>query len=425
MKLKYLLKKTINIRTSYLIAIVIAAILIIGGCFSYAVFTVRSESKGALNIVTGNLYPYLESADLDKEKKIIVNPNDSVIIAVKLMNVNGIEVKANMYYSATSKNVDVKYLSKADAAPQKTGVILGAHGSETDSQNIDIKITNNDSISPVTITFGSDVGLKQSDLTFPEDKNQILKFEGNPYIIRAYNYNDDVAADNYCLTGEETSCVISDCYNNKEVNSCVPGTIFKYKVADNIEKTFYVIEDKGTSITLQQRENTITNFAWYADADDNSHGPTTVLAQLKEETKNWDNVLDQTYTMGTTPFKDNSFTGCSSYDTCSTNAYTLTETNAKARMITAQEAKALSCTDSEKSCPKWMYNYLYASTNYDGTAEDNMPTNNRFNIGYWTMSAYTTIPGSAMHITNSGALTGANGLTTSLYGARAVIDIKK
>ena len=85
MNLKYLLKKTINIKTSYLIAIIVAVLLIMGGYFSYAVFTVSNESKGALNIVTGNLYSFIESVDLNKDKSITVEAGNSKIISFGLL----------------------------------------------------------------------------------------------------------------------------------------------------------------------------------------------------------------------------------------------------------------------------------------------------------------------------------------------------
>ncbi|MCI8346937.1 MAG: hypothetical protein HFJ12_03190 [Bacilli bacterium] len=425
MNFKYWLKKTVNIKTNYLIIIIVAAILIIGGCFSYAVFTVSSESKGALNIVTGNLYSHIESIDLDKDKSITVEPNDSVIITLKLLNVNGIEVKANMYYTASSSTVDVNYLDKMDAPPSRNGDILGTNGSNRDSKEMDIKITNHDASHPVTVTFGSNVGLKNSNLDFPVDKREIVKFNGNPYIMKAYNYNDDNTAGNYCLTGDEDTCEKTECYKDKSANACSFGTVIKYRVNDEEEKVFYVIEDHGDTITLQQRENTINNIEWYAEGNDNTKGPLTVLSKLEEETKKWDNVLDQVYTMGTTTFKDIAFTGCAAYNTCSSNAYTLEERTGKARMITAQEAAALNCTDIQNSCPKWMSNYLYLSTNHGGTVDDNTPINGKYNQNYWTMSSFTTIPGSAMNITNSGILTGANGLTTDVAGARAVIEISK
>ena len=55
---------------------------------------------------------------------------------------------------------------------------------------------------------------------------------------------------------------------------------------------------------------------------------------------------------------------------CSSNTYTMSSRTAKARMITMQEARNAGCSSDSMSCPKWMYNYLYNSTSYNGTKND-------------------------------------------------------
>ena len=60
MKLKYFLKEKLNLSNGYIVAIaVLILIVVIGG--SYALFTTSSESKGALNIVIGDLKTLMES----------------------------------------------------------------------------------------------------------------------------------------------------------------------------------------------------------------------------------------------------------------------------------------------------------------------------------------------------------------------------
>ena len=75
-------------------------------------------------------------------------------------------------------------------------------------------------------------------------------------------------------------------------------------------------------MTLQQRENTVYNTAWYSSSNDSSKGPTTILPALESATSGWTNINNQTYTMGTTTFKTNAYTGCTSSG-CTTNTYTL------------------------------------------------------------------------------------------------------
>ncbi len=437
MKLKYLLKKTINIKTSYMIIVMITLILIIGGCFSYAVFTTRSEAKGALNIVTGNLYSLIDSTDLDANKSVTLEPNETKIVTLTLTNANGIDSKVNLYYSSTSANIEIGYLSNGDAAPSTSGYVLGKNGSTTDKKKIYVKITNNDIVNS-TISFGSDVGLPTAALAFPSGKSALSLIEGtvsNSNILVAYTY-DDINDATKCITGEETTCQVTKCYENNTAESCQAGTIIKYAVNDTEDKIFYVLHDDGENMTLQQRENTISNVAWYTDSNDNTKGPLTILPLLEEATKEWINVEDQTYTMGTTNFNNtNTFTGCIYYDptgiSCTANKYIMESRTSKSRMITAQEATAMGCKSyklngsSNASCPKWMYNHLYETTNYEGTVNDNTTNDNGTNnYGYWTMTAYSDDSEEVWNIYRSGSMN-KNNTSDLRYGARAVIVVSK
>jgi len=243
----------------------------------------------------------------------------------------------------------------------------------------------------------------------------------NENIVAIYQY--DASS---CITGEEETCV--EIKRSPKVYSS--GTIVKYKVNDTEEKYFHVISDNGNTLTMQQRENTVNTTPWYdtgTTLGDNSKGPLTVLSALENATASWTNVNDQTYTMGSTTFKTNAFTGCA-YDvsgvTCSENKYTLPERTGKARMMTAQEAGELGCTSSNKSCPNWMNNYLNDSTINGGTVNQ---SGGRYgnNFGYWTMSATSSYGTSAMHVNFRGNVTGDNYVSHNYYGARAVVVIDK
>ena len=402
---------------------IIVLLLIVGGCFSYAIFTARSEAKGALNIVTGNLYSLIDSTDLDANKSVTIPAGANKQITLKLTNVNGIEAKANLYYSSTSSDIEIGYLSDADEAPTTSGVILGKNGSTTDYKKINIQIKNN-SVNDETITFGTNIGLSNSNLDFPSGKSVINRIN-NMYIDKAYVY-DESNASTLCITGEEQTCLTTDCYKNFDTVSCVPGTIIKYKINDTEEKYFNVLHDDGNLITLQQTQNTINFVPWNIESDDNTRGPITVLPQLEEATASWGNVSDQTYTMGTTAFASNSFTGCSYYNNCNLNTYTLGARTAKARMVTVHETTNLGCKNWSNSCPKWLYNNLHYSTTSSGMTNDNTQnTNNDYNSGYWTMSgsvppSYT----SAWYVRPDGYAYFIK-TTTANIGARAVIVISK
>ena len=134
MKLRYILKKSLNIKNGYAIIILSTMILIACGYFSYALFTTYSESKGALNIVTGNLYSMIESSDLNSNKSITIAPGDTKIVTLKLSNVNSISAKVNLYYTATSNNIEIGYLSSGDAAPTNTGYVLNSYNESGSSK---------------------------------------------------------------------------------------------------------------------------------------------------------------------------------------------------------------------------------------------------------------------------------------------------
>ena len=243
----------------------------------------------------------------------------------------------------------------------------------------------------------------------------------NTNILAAYTYKSSS-----CVTGEESACVQTSCYENQASGSCPAGTIIKYKVNDSTTKYFHVLHDDGETMTLQQRENTVYNTAWYSSDHYNSNGPTTILPVLESATNGWTNVNNQTYTMGTTNFNNtNAYTGCSSYFNCYTNTYTLGQRTAKARMITMQEAYALGCTESSQSCPNFMNNYLFNSTSNGGTVVDDTTANGAsHNYGYWTMSACTSNAYGAWLVYFSGNVYNHSSPSTS-NGARAVVVVSK
>ena len=242
----------------------------------------------------------------------------------------------------------------------------------------------------------------------------------NKNISNIWKYDETTNSSTFCVTGEEVTCKEIEAPETYE-----PGTIIKYKVNDTEEKYFHVMFDEGDTLTLQQRENIIDLQPWYANANDNTKGPVTILPLLENATSSWYNVLDQTYTLGSTVFKDNFYTGCSYNNTnklfsCTTNKYLLNERTAKARMISVQEASILGCTQDVKSCPVWMYNYLYYASNLGGTV-------NGSSYAYWTSSA------DASHFSYVWGVGGENAniqvnntMSSHIYcGARAVVKINK
>lgn len=469
MKLKYFLKEKLNLSNGYIIAIaVLILIVIIGG--SYALFTTSSESKGALNIVTGDLKTSMTSDQLDEDNDVVVEPNQVKTVIISLKNVNPVEAKYNLYYS-TSKanaNIEIGYLTTGDDAPTTLGYTIPKTGSSGDTKTIKVRILNNEKEN-ITVTFGSNVGLAKSNLDFPAGKQALTKIDSN--VIQAYNYQEDKTATNYCINGEEETCEKTTCLENSDANSCTQGTIVRYAVSDTENHYFYVLHDDGATLTLQQRENIVKNVQWISKEDyiaaggteeeygtnrHNTKGPITAITKLEEATKTWSNVNDMTYQMGTTNFNGtNAFTGCtySTTDykiTCNVNTYnsdeaalTFPKRTAKARMITAQEASSTSClcykdgskdstiignsinSRNDGSCPDFMHNYLYQSKTYGGSYEDNTVNENGVNNwDYWTMSSDSSYSPQVWNITRAGYI-GYNGISHIGAGLRAVIQIDK
>ncbi len=242
--------------------------------------------------------------------------------------------------------------------------------------------------------------------------------------VEAYTYNQTSGASNYCVTGKEETCQKTMCYKNKTENSCPVGTIIRYRVNDTDIVNFHVMRDNGSKITMQSQRNTINETSWISKEDyiaaggtnaeygtfgNNKKGPLTVLTSLENATSGWSNVNNQIYTLGTN-------TGCSAYNSCTKNTYTLGSRTAKARLITLQEAASFGCNNSSQSCPIWMYNYLNNSTNNGGTENDSSAS------VYWSSSAYSTYSNYAWYIM-VGRL--GNDFVYMENGARAVVEVTK
>ena len=462
MKLRYAVKRFFN-PSNKLSVLVLIAVFVAVFSVSYALFTTTLESRGSLNIVTGDLHSKIESTDLDNDNEIVVAPDETKLIDIKLKNINSVNAKYNLYYSTDKQNpnIVIGYLDSSEVTPVNTGFVVGANT----IKNVKILITNNDTEN-ITFTFGSDVGLENATLTFPNDKES-LTLTANTNIVKAYTYNEDSTAANYCINGEEATCAETDCIEDNEANSCSMGTIIEYKVNDTEQKYFYVLRDEGKNMVLQQRENTIRNIAWASQEDyvaaggtaeqygangKNDKGPITILNALEDATSTWNHVNMLEYVLGTTSLYQNAFTGCSysggnelsGYQPeCSTNTYTMTKRRARARMITVLEASSTGClvykdgshyTDimgnsidayNRGSCPDFMHNYLYNSTSYGGSYNDNTTNvSGIYDYGYLTLSARSVNSTDAWLVSHSGCL-GHSGTSGTDYGARAVVQVSK
>ena len=252
------------------------------------------------------------------------------------------------------------------------------------------------------------------ELNGKADIRKVLKF------VAAYTYS--TSSSNKCITGEELTCEKTTCYQQKTSGSCPAGTIVKYKVNDTTIMNFHVMFDNGSTMTMQSQRTIIYNVKWYEEGGNNTSGPINVLSALEDVTDGWSNVNNQTYTLGTTSFKTNAYTGCSTYNSCASNIYTLSARTGRARIISLQEAVALGCTSTSSSCPIWMYNYMSSSTSYSGTENDT--GNGTNNKAYWTLQARDG--GNLSAIWNIGTSGSVGSLSyANAVGARAVVVVSK
>ncbi len=240
----------------------------------------------------------------------------------------------------------------------------------------------------------------------------------NTNFVIGYSYNE--TEPNKCITGEEDTCVETECY---ESGKCKAGDIIDYKVNDNEIVRFHVMFDDCGTLTMQSQKNTVYNVAWNKGGG-NTLGPVTVLNDLNTATSTWNNLDDITYTAGTTTFKINKYTSCNSLLSCINNKYTLGTRVEKARIISFNEAVILGCNVSSKTCPIWMINYLQWSPSNGGTNADSTVINGAtYSWAYWTMSANSDSNGNAWDITYGNI--GLDVTQSINVGARAVVQVSK
>lgn len=406
----------------FLFLLVFGLVTIIGS--SYAVFTMLLTGNKGVSVMAGtfridfeetdtisllNTYPMSDEEGLRQAGYTFTITNTGTVEA--LYRVKMVDDGAN-----TLDRQMIRFAYQKNSSGMRTPVLLSSFGSVMET---------NQTLAPgESATYTLKMWLKEeagNEVQGTLFKSKIVveavqKFEGNSNIVAVYQYDA-----NSCLTGEEETCVelvdMSFLYE--------PGTIIKYRVNDTLEKYFHVISDDGSTITMQQRENTISAVKWYEERD-NSKGPLTALSLLENATANWTNVNDQTYTMGTTTFKDNAFTGCigdrtTNEITCAQNVYQLPVRIVKARMITTQEAIGFGCQFFVNgTCPNWMNNYLHDATSYGGTVVGT-------DYGYWTMSAsyLATNPTIAAMLVGYPGYVDNDETQYTYYGARAVVVIDK
>ncbi len=154
----------------YMIVMIIITLLILGGYFSYAMFTVSKEKGNAISIVTGNL-EYKLTVDEEETNKLTVESNSVKDFIVTLSNPNNIKARFNFYYiGSLPNNVTAGYITGdgVNIPPTEVGTNLEKINTTGSSNTYTIRVSNR-SDSSTTITLGVNVGLDYNDLSLPSN----------------------------------------------------------------------------------------------------------------------------------------------------------------------------------------------------------------------------------------------------------------
>ncbi len=160
----------------YMIVMILITLLILGGYFSYAMFTVTKEKSNAISIVTGNL-TYKLLVDGEKSNTLRVPANSSKEFVVTVSNPNNRIARFNFYYVGDLiAEIDTGYIESDgyNAAPSSIGVNLEKAGSAGSSNNYLIRV-NNITDKEIGIELGVSVGLDYNDLELPNNCHAFRK----------------------------------------------------------------------------------------------------------------------------------------------------------------------------------------------------------------------------------------------------------
>ena len=162
----------------YMIGMIIITLLVVGGYFSYAMFTVSKERSNAISIVTGNL-TYKLTVDGSETNKLVVGAGETKEFTITLSNPNNRIARFNFYYvGSLPSGVEAGYItgSGLNIPMEAVGSNLTASGSAGSSNVYKIRVKN-DSSSSVTITLGVNVGLDYNDLSLPSNGHLFEEIE--------------------------------------------------------------------------------------------------------------------------------------------------------------------------------------------------------------------------------------------------------
>ena len=244
----------------YMIVMILITLLIIGGYFSYAMFTVTKEKNNAISIVTGSLDYHL-TVDGEETNSLSVSANSSKEFVVELSNPNDRIARFNFYYiGSLSSGVYAGYVDEAgyNSPPSEVGVNLEKSGSNGPSNIYKIMVTNNTS-SDVEITLGVSVGLDYNDLTLPSN--------GHVFSMYKIDYLTKILVDNDLQ--EEKAHMFNYTSNGMQVNVSDALTEYVttglYKSIDEDGDSYYyrgAVENNNVQFGEYTEDYYLYNYSW-------------------------------------------------------------------------------------------------------------------------------------------------------------------
>ena len=249
---------------------------------------------------------------------------------------------------------------------------------------------------------------------------------------------------------EKTLCTLDgEKTGTEEINI---GDKYKCEVKPGMEEpyTFYVLTDPvdGKVNLIMDRNicndgtisytsgNNYCRYKWYSSANNNTYGPTTVMAELYAGTKDWDNVEDMVmnYTDEnngsaedkgfTSIITSNGVTTITGKPTTNTTTVGTSAKPLKARIPKESEVTGAGCTTSSGSCPTWlMENMTYYNVSNDKYSMNNNSEAYQNQIyGYWLLSSSPGYSSIARRVYSSGRVSSVS-TTSGDFGARPVITV--
>ena len=238
----------------YMISVIVISLLIIGGYFSYAMFTVNREKGNAISIVTGNLTYKLE-VDGSEGNTLTVPQNSSREFIVTLSNPNNRKARFNFYYlNDLPNNVEAGYIidCETNTLPESVGVNLETSGTAGSSNIYKIMVENNSS-NDITIELGVNVGLDYNDLELPSNGHIFKEYENVPNAPELDEGMIPVSYDGSNWVKAESNNIDNSWYNYEELMWANAVTVTE-ETRDTYKST-----DVGTTISMDDIE---TMWVW-------------------------------------------------------------------------------------------------------------------------------------------------------------------